>query len=35
MIGKLTGLVDWRVSHLTGEYYCKNIAALTEEALRR
>lgn len=36
MIGKLTGLVDWRVSHLlTGEYYCANIAALTEEALRR
>ena len=36
MIGKLTGLVDWRVSSLiTGEYYCENIAALTEEALRR
>ncbi|MCR5264681.1 MAG: iron-containing alcohol dehydrogenase [Clostridiales bacterium] len=36
MIGKLTGLVDWRVSSLiTGEYYCANIAALTEEALRR
>lgn len=36
LIGKYTGLVDWKISHLlTGEYYCDNIAELTRTALRR
>lgn len=34
MIGKLTGLCDWKISHLlTGEYYCPAIAGLTKSAV--
>ncbi|NMP36960.1 MAG: sn-glycerol-1-phosphate dehydrogenase [Clostridiales bacterium] len=36
MIAKYTALVDWRISQLlTGEYYCENVAALTQESLDR
>lgn len=36
IIGKLTALTDWRVSHvLTGEYYCERIAELVRTALRQ
>jgi len=36
IIGKLIALVDWKVSLLTtGEYYCANVAAITERALDR
>ena len=33
MIGKYIALTDWRIGHaLTGEFYCRRIAELTEEA---
>lgn len=36
MIAKYIGLIDWQVSALlTGEYYCKRVAALTRQATDR
>jgi len=36
MIGKYIALVDWKIAHLViGEYYCENVARLTQEALDR
>ena len=35
MIGKYIALTDWRIGHaLTGEFYCRRIAELTEKATR-
>ncbi|HEY1406566.1 MAG TPA: sn-glycerol-1-phosphate dehydrogenase [Spirochaetota bacterium] len=34
IVGKITSLADWSMSHnVAGGYYCENIAALTREAL--
>ena len=36
MVAKYMGLADWRISNvLTGEYYCDNIAKITEDALEK
>ncbi|MCL2507990.1 MAG: iron-containing alcohol dehydrogenase [Oscillospiraceae bacterium] len=36
MIAKCIGLADWKLSHLiTGEYYCENVAAITQTAFDR
>ncbi|HOU10392.1 MAG TPA: iron-containing alcohol dehydrogenase [Clostridiales bacterium] len=36
MIGKFTALADWRAAALAaGEYYCPNVARITEQALEK
>lgn len=36
IIGKLTCLADWRLSHeLTGEYYCETIVKLVQKAIQK
>lgn len=36
IIGKLTCLADWRLSHeLTGEYYCETIVKLVQKAIKK
>ncbi len=36
IVGKITALFDWQVSHLvSGEYYCPRVHSLMEEALRQ
>jgi len=36
MLAKYIALVDWNIARLTvGEYYCLNVAAITENALQR
>lgn len=36
MIGKFTALADWRAAAMAaGEYYCENIANITEQALKK
>ncbi len=36
IVGKITALFDWQVSHLvSGEYYCPRVHGLVDEALRQ
>ena len=36
IIGKLTALADWKLSHeITGEYYCATIVKLVQKAINK